>query len=67
MSEAITVPNLAMMASTISEESCARDTHARTHAHTHTHTYKHSRILGVLYVRIFKVAYDFKNKNQIFT
>ena len=47
MSEAVTVPNLTMITSTVSEESLARDarTHARTHTHTHTcadghaHTY----------------------------
>ena len=42
ISEAVTVPSLTMVTSTVSEESLARDTrtHARMHACTHTH--KHS-------------------------
>ena len=43
-SEAVTVPNLTMMTSIVSEESLVRDTHTQT---------------WVVYVNIFKVAYDF--------
>ena len=39
MSEAITVPSLMLMTSTVSQESLARDMHARTHARTHRHTH----------------------------
>ena len=35
MSEAVTLPSLTMMASTVSEESLARGTHTETHTHTH--------------------------------
>ena len=46
-SEAVTVPSVTMMTSTVSEESLARDrqrdrqtdTHAHTHARTHTRTH----------------------------
>ena len=59
MSEAVTVPNLTMATSTVSEESLARDTHTRTHARAHAHT--HTLSLGVVYIKMLKVAYDFKN------
>ena len=52
MSETVTVPSLVMMTAKHTR------THARTHARTHTHTHR----LGVVYVNIFKVAYDFENK-----
>ena len=39
MSEAVTVPSLMMMTSTISEELLARNTHTHTHGHTWTHTH----------------------------
>ena len=34
MSEAVTLPSLTMMTSTVSEESLARDTHTHTHTHS---------------------------------
>ena len=60
MFEAVIVPSLTMMTSTVSEELLARDTHARTRTHTHTHTHTHSfifvlrkklnvRVLGVIF------------------
>ena len=55
MSEAVIVPSLTLMTSTVSEESLARDTH------THTHR------LWVVYVKLFKVAYNFENKNDPFS
>ena len=46
MYEAVTVPSLTMMTSTVSKESLARDTHThtdkRTDKHTHTHTQTYS-------------------------
>ena len=39
MSEAVTVPNLMMMTSTVSEESIARDTDTDAHKYIHTHTH----------------------------
>ena len=56
MSEAVTVPSLMMVTSRgsiVSEELLARD------MHTHTH-----RLAGVIYVKFYKVAYDFANKNE---
>ena len=50
MSEAVTVPSLMMMTLTVSEESLAM------HRQTHTHR------LGVDYVKMCKVAFDFANK-----
>ena len=44
-SEAVTVPSLTMMISTVSEESFARDTHTQPHVDTHTHTYISGMIL----------------------
>ena len=52
MPGADTVARLLMMASTVSEESLARNTH------THTHTDSGS----VVYVKVVKVAYDYENK-----
>ena len=37
-SEAVTVPSLTMMTSTVSKESLARDSYTHTHTHTHTDT-----------------------------
>ena len=76
MSGAVTVPSLTMMTSVVSEESLARDTHTllttqHTHNHnTHTHTHteqtpthtENTHRPWVIYVNIFKVAYDFENK-----
>ena len=41
MSEAVIVPSLKMMASTVSEKSLMRDTHARTNARTRVRTHTH--------------------------
>ena len=38
MFEAVTMPSLTMMTSTVPEESLVRDTHIHTHTCTHTHT-----------------------------
>ena len=51
MCEAVTVLSLTMMTSAVFEESLARD------IHTHIHTQK----LEVVYVKIYKVAFDFEN------
>ena len=56
MSEAVTVPSLMMMTSTVSEESLARDTHTDRHT---PHTDRQSRF----YLKSCKVTYDFANKN----
>ena len=62
MSEAVAVPSLMIMALTVSEESLARDmTYIQTHRHKHTDTNTQTR---VVYVNIFKVAYDFENKKN---
>ena len=68
MSEAVTVPSLTMMTSTVSEEPFTRDTHTHTHTHTQTdrqtggqtNTHTHSVLR-----KIGKVAYDFANKNKL--
>ena len=52
MSEAVSVPCLTMMTSTVSEKSPARDTH--THAHTHINTH----------MTHVAIAYDFANRKQ---
>ena len=57
MSETVTVPSSMMMASIVSEESLARDTH--THIHTHGQTFA-SSILN-----FFKGVSDFENKNTV--
>ena len=44
MSEAVTVPSLTLLTSTVSEESLARDTHTDTHRNTHRHTDTHTHI-----------------------
>ena len=46
MSEAVSVPSLMMMTSTVSEESLARDTHTETHTDSGS----------VVYVKIYKVV-----------
>ena len=39
MYEAVTVPRLTMVTSTVSKESLAKDTHTDRHTRTHTHTH----------------------------
>ena len=41
MSEAVTMPNVTMITSVVSEESLARDTHARDTHLDYKHTYTH--------------------------
>ena len=67
MSEAVTVPTLMVMTSTVSEESRVRDIpyihtdrQAERERETHTHTDSGSSMLK------FAVAYDFANKNWTF-
>ena len=57
MPEAVTVPSLTMMTSTVSKESLTRDTqiHTDTYAHDFGTTLK------------FAVAYDFVNKKERIT
>ena len=40
MSEAVTMPSLMMMISTVSKESLARDTHTHTHTHRQADTHR---------------------------
>ena len=49
MTEAVTVPSLMMMTSTVSEESLVRDTHTYTHTYTHTGT-----DFCVVYLKLFQ-------------
>ena len=46
MHEAVTVPNVMMMSSIVSEESLAKHTNTHTHTHslTHSHTHNHTHI-----------------------
>ena len=51
MSEAVTMPSLKMMTSTVSKESLARDTQTDRQTDTHTHT---------VYVKFVKVRLKIK-------
>ena len=71
ISEAVTVPSLTMMTSTVSEESLARDTHTHT-AYTYTPESVHSLDRHTHYVthltssilNFFKAALKTKNPNR---
>ena len=56
MSEAVTVPNLVMMTSIVSEESLRE---GPTHRHTHRHTY-----FGLVYLKFFEVVSDLQNQKR---
>ena len=58
MSEAVTVPGLMLITSSVSKESLARD--RQTDTHTHGQTDRHS----LVYINLFKVLRDYENKNE---
>ena len=43
MSEAVTMPNLTMVTSTVSEISLARDRHTDRHTHTHVYDFENKK------------------------
>ena len=64
MSEAVTMPSLMMMISTVSEESLARDarTHTSMYTCTHTHTHTHTRVVYVKFAKSLMTLQTKKTK-----